>query len=125
LGEGGRAVPQVVQPYRRQPGFVRQAAEGSREPVRGHRVAVEAGEHVPAVVVAVAERGALGLLGCFVGAQRCDGGPVQGDGSLAAGGLRRAQHQAAVILLQLAGDDRGRAVQVDIGPAQPGGLAAP
>ena len=76
-------------------------------------------------MVVTADRGMLGVLGDLVGAQHRDGGAIQRDGALAAGGLRRAQHQAAVVLLQLAGDDRGRAVQVDIGPAQSGGLAAP
>jgi len=74
-------------------------------------------------VIVLAECGALGLLSCFVGAQHRDGGAIQRDGALAAGGLRRAQHQAAVVLLELAGDDRGGAVEVDVAPAQPGRLA--
>jgi hypothetical protein len=39
-------------------------------------------------------------------------------------GLGRADGQPAVVLLELLGDDRGLAVQVDVTPAQPGGLAA-
>jgi hypothetical protein len=42
--EGGRAVPQAVQPNRRQPGFVGQAAEGPREPVRTLPLATPAGQ---------------------------------------------------------------------------------
>jgi hypothetical protein len=50
--EGGSAVSKVVQPDRGQPGFFGQGPEVAGEPVRGERVAAEAGEDVAAVVVA-------------------------------------------------------------------------
>src|SRR5208283_2662266 len=42
----------VMQPDRRQPGQGGELLEGARQPVRRHRVTVQAGEHVPAVAVA-------------------------------------------------------------------------
>ena len=68
---------QVVQPDRWQPRRPGQLPEDAGEPVRGHRVAAGAGEHVAAVVVLLAERGAFGLLGGLVLAQDGNGRPVQ------------------------------------------------
>jgi hypothetical protein len=52
----------------------------------------------------------LGLLGGAVRAQGSDTGAIQGDDALTVGGLRRAQHNVAVVLLQLPGDDGGACV---------------
>jgi hypothetical protein len=124
LGQGGGAVAQVVQPDGREPGFVGQLPEVASQPVGRHRVTVESGEHVSAVAVAVSHRGAFGLLGGVVAPQHDDGGAVQGDHALAAGCLGRAEGQVPVVLLQLLADHGGCAVEVDVAPVQPGGLAA-
>jgi hypothetical protein len=117
-GERGGTVAQVMQPDRRQPGGLGEDAEVAGEPVGGQRVAAEAGEDVAAVMVA-----GLVLAGA-VGAQRGDGGVVQGDDAGAVAGLGRAGDHVPVVLLQLLGDDRDTLVEVDVAPAQPGGLAA-
>jgi hypothetical protein len=79
LRQGGSAVAKIMQPYRRQARCGGEFLEGAAEPVRGHRVAVEVSEHVPAGLVAGPERGGVGVLPVTVGAQRRDGGVVQGD----------------------------------------------
>jgi hypothetical protein len=57
-----------------------------------------------------------------VSTKRGDGGAVQGDRPLAAGGLGWADDHVAVVLLQLLADRRYAGVQVEVAPAQPGRL---
>ncbi len=123
-GQRGRAMAQVVQADGRQARSRGQRAEGAGQPVGSHRVPVEVGEHQPARPVAGPVRARLGPLPVTVGTQRRDGRVIQGDDPGAVRRLGRADRQPAVVLLQLLGDHRGLAVQVDVAPAQPGGLAA-
>ena len=58
-------------------------AEVARQPVRRHPVTIEPGEHIAAVEVIFAGRGALGQLACEVGMQGSDGGAVQVEDPLA------------------------------------------
>jgi hypothetical protein len=88
-GEGGGAVAQVVQPDRGQPGGRGEGAEVAGEPVGGERVTAQAGEDVAAVMVAGLVL--FGSLAGAVGAQRGDGGVVQGDDAGAVAGLGRGR----------------------------------
>jgi hypothetical protein len=119
----GSAVPKVMKPHRRQARPGRECLEDAGQPVGGHRVAVQAGEHVPAGLVAGPEAGGLGELPALVRAQRRDRGVLQGDHPDAVRGLGRADGQLPVVLLQLLADHRHLAVQVHVAPAQPGRYA--
>jgi len=123
MRRAGRAVAEVVEPTGGRPGLGRQLPEAAGQPVGGHRVALDAG-HVPAVVIAGSRGRALGFPGGAVPTQHGDGGAVERDRALPACCLGRVGDEVPAILLQLLADHRGRAVQVDVTPAQPGGLAA-
>jgi hypothetical protein len=100
-------------------------AEGPCEPVRGEWIAVQTGEHVPAVPIGLANVQALTLLALPVPRQRGDGRAVQRDRPYAAGGLRWTNDHVTVVLLQLLVDGCDAAVQVEIAPPQAARLAAP
>jgi hypothetical protein len=68
--QGGRAVPQVMQPDRRQARLCGELAESAGQPVGGHRSPVEVGEHEPAGPVSQPVGGSLGLLSLPASAQR-------------------------------------------------------
>src|ERR1039457_5812013 len=74
-------------PDRRQPRLSGQPPESPGQPVGGHRVTAEAGEHVPAVAVALPRLIALSLLRYAVRAQHRHCRVVQGDDPLAVPGL--------------------------------------
>ena len=124
LCQAGRAVPEIMQADRRQACSLGEPPEVPGQPVRGHRVTVQAGEHIAAVTVASARPGLLGLLAGPVRPQGRHRGAIQRDDPLAAGRLERAQHDMAAVLLQLPGDDRSGSVEVDVAPAQAAGLTA-
>jgi hypothetical protein len=97
--QASRAVPQVVQPYRRKAGILHQATEPAGEEVRMQRRSVGGGEHVAALLPPLARRPLLGPLPAPMRTQRANGMPVQGDGAPARRGLRRAdRHRVAVLL---------------------------
>jgi hypothetical protein len=56
--------------------------------------------------------------------QHRDGDPVQGDGAAAGGGLGRTDRDRAAVGEALLVDRDRPAVEIDVDPAQPGGLAA-
>src|SRR5689334_2067538 len=103
-----------MQPDRRQPGPLSETLESMGESVGFDRVAQDAGEHVPAVVIVGARRLAFGVLAGAVPAQR--------DHSGAMPSLRRARDDMPVELLQLLADHRNTIIEVDVAPAQPGRL---
>jgi hypothetical protein len=78
---------------------------------------VQAGEHVPAVLIGLTDLQALQRLLLPMPAQRRDRAPIQGDGACAAGGLRWADDHVPVVLLQLLGDGGDAAVEVQVAPA--------
>jgi hypothetical protein len=124
VGQGGRAVAEVVQPHRRQPGQLDEAVEAAGQPVGVQRCAVRGGERVSGVLPSRAGRWAFGALPAQVGAQQPGGDPVEGDDPAAGRGLRRADRDGAAVGDALLPDHDDAVVEVDVGPAQPGRLAA-
>ena len=69
VGEGGGAVPEVVQPHRREPGQLDEAVETAGQPVRVQWGAViRSGEYVAGVLLRVVGRALFGSLPAWVGA---------------------------------------------------------
>ena len=65
-----------MQADRRQACGSRELPEVAGQPVGGHWVAVEAGDHVAAVMVSISEPDPFGLLACLVSPQGCHRGAI-------------------------------------------------
>ncbi len=118
-----RAVAQVVQPDRRQVSLLEQAGEQPGDAVGHQRGAVLDGEHQPAVGPGRTPLQPLLELADPVQPQDVDGGGVQRDGALAALALGFAGFEVRAELQDLPADGQRRLLQIDLGPAQPDGLA--
>jgi hypothetical protein len=124
VGEAGRAVPQVMEPHRREPRVEDEAAEAAGQPVRVQRRAVRFGEQVSGVLPPVPSAVLLGLLPAAVLAQQPHGGSIEGDGAAAGGGFRRADVHGAAVGDALLRDGERAGVQIHVAPAQSGCFAA-
>jgi hypothetical protein len=76
VGQGGGAVPEVVQPYRRQTGQDDEATEASGQVVRVQGGAVRGGEHVGEDPRRHGSRGSLSTVASRSPAPNRDGSPV-------------------------------------------------
>jgi hypothetical protein len=116
FGQRGCAVPEVVQPDRRQVLAANQPDELAGDLLGSDWPPVGPGEHVPI--------SAGGRMCTAVPGQDIERPWIQGQDSVAGYALRRQRDQPAAVILQLAADGEGRVAGVDVGPAQSGGLAA-
>jgi hypothetical protein len=104
--EAAGAVPQIMQPDRRQSAGLDERVEGAGERVRADRLAVLAGEHISAAIGV--ERGEFSALALAVSAQRLHRSAVQRDGASSCLGLGWSGNEGAADPLSLA-VDRGDA----------------
>ena len=115
-GEGGSAVPEVVEPDRGQSLPAYKLGEPAGQVPGRVGTSARAGEDVP-----VAPRGQL--LPAAVRGEDLQGPGIEGQDPVAGDALGRQQHQPAAGFLQLPADRQRGPGEVDVAPAQPGRLA--
>jgi hypothetical protein len=98
--------------------------EAAGQEIRMQRHAVLGNKYVPGVLPDPAGRVLLGALPAAVLAQQPPGVPVEGDQTAAGGGFGWSDGDEVAVGDALLFDHCDPGVEVDVGPAQPGGFTA-
>lgn len=116
--QAGIGVAQVVEPDNGQPRVLGQRLEVPGGVLGSQRTAVLAGEHQPGLVPRGPPRCALEVLRLLLSAEHQDGFGVEVENAIPAFGLGCADHAAPIDVGDLLVDGQGRAVEVEVLPAQ-------